>query len=121
MAKSPVNLKSLDVNALLALRSDVDKRLSEKRRELETELSRLGYGKSGANGSGAKRRGTVKGSKVAPKFRGPEGETWAGRGAQPRWLTALLKEGRKLEEFAIDSATASRRKSSAKKSGRKAS
>ena len=112
MARSPVNLKSLDVNALLALRSEIDVRLSEKRRELEKELSRLGYDRPSAAAPGAKRRGTVKGTKVAPKFRGPAGDTWAGRGAQPRWLTALLKDGHKIEEFAIDKAA---RRKSAKK------
>ena len=39
--------------------------------------------------------------KVPPKYRGPGGETWAGRGATPRWLAALLKEGHSLEEFAV--------------------
>jgi DNA-binding protein H-NS len=44
----------------------------------------------------------LKGKKVAPKFKGPGGETWAGRGARPRWLVAALKEGKKLEDFAIE-------------------
>ena len=44
----------------------------------------------------------MKGMKVAPKFRSPEGETWAGRGATPRWLKAAIKEGKKLEDFAIE-------------------
>jgi hypothetical protein len=38
---------------------------------------------------------------VPPKYRGPGGETWAGRGATPRWLKALVKEGRPVEEFLI--------------------
>ncbi len=38
---------------------------------------------------------------VAPKFRGPNGETWSGRGLTPRWLAALEAEGRKREDFAI--------------------
>ena len=38
---------------------------------------------------------------VAPKYRGPEGQTWSGRGRQPGWLVALLAEGHTLEEFAI--------------------
>ncbi len=33
--------------------------------------------------------------------RGPGGELWAGRGARPNWLTALMKKGRKPEEFLI--------------------
>src|SRR5262249_60357662 len=65
------------------------------------------------------RRSALKGRKVAPKYRGPGGETWAGRGARPRWLTALIKQGRKLEEFAIDKALAARKGRRAKKARRK--
>ena len=36
-----INLKGMDVDALLALRTDIDKRLSQKRSELEKQLSRL--------------------------------------------------------------------------------
>ena len=38
-------------------------------------------------------RGALKGKKVPPKYRGPSGETWAGRGARPRWLVAALRGG----------------------------
>ena len=47
----------------------------------------------------------MKGKKVPPKYRSPEGETWAGRGAIPRWLKAAIEEGGKLEDFLIDKAT----------------
>jgi DNA-binding protein H-NS len=33
------------------------------------------------------------------KYRGPNNETWSGRGREPRWLQALMAEGRKREEF----------------------
>lgn len=41
--------------------------------------------------------------KVAPKYRNPAntGETWTGRGKQPRWLAAYTAAGRKLDEFLI--------------------
>ncbi len=41
--------------------------------------------------------------KVPPKYRNPANpkETWAGRGKQPRWLSAETAKGRKLEEFLI--------------------
>ncbi len=41
--------------------------------------------------------------KVAPKYRNTANakETWAGRGKQPRWLSAETTKGRKLEEFLI--------------------
>lgn len=41
------------------------------------------------------------GVSVAPKFRGPNGETWSGRGLTPRWLAALEAQGTRREEFAI--------------------
>ena len=40
-------------------------------------------------------------SKVAPKFRDENGNTWAGRGKRPIWLRDALIAGRKLEDFAI--------------------
>lgn len=49
------------------------------------------------------RRSTLRGSKVAPKYRNPKdkSQTWSGRGLKPKWLVALLKQGRKLENFAV--------------------
>ena len=41
------------------------------------------------------------GTSVAPKFRGPNGETWSGRGLTPRWLSALQAQGSQKEDFAI--------------------
>lgn len=38
---------------------------------------------------------------VAAKFRGPNGETWSGRGLTPKWLAALVAQGRAKDEFAI--------------------
>ena len=37
------------------------------------------------------------------KYRGPQGETWSGRGLMPRWLTALVAQGKTKEDFAIKS------------------
>jgi DNA-binding protein H-NS len=38
---------------------------------------------------------------VAPKYRGPNGETWSGRGLSPKWLKALIDQGRSKDEFLI--------------------
>lgn len=38
---------------------------------------------------------------VAAKYRGPNGETWSGRGLTPKWLTALIAQGQTKESFAI--------------------
>ena len=116
------SLKGMDVDALLSLRTEIDKKLEEKRGELEKQLSRLGIesnGRLALSGAGRGRRSAMKGRKVPPKYRGPGGETWAGRGARPRWLAALLKQGRKIEEFAINTAATARKRIVAKKSRRK--
>ena len=49
------------------------------------------------------RKSAQKGSKVEPKYRNPANpaETWAGRGMPPKWLSAQLAQGRKLEDFLI--------------------
>ena len=100
-----VNLKNMDVDALLTLRADVERALGERGRDLERQLARLGGGgeikRRGRPPGGAGRTSAMKGVKVPPKYRGPGGETWAGRGATPRWLTALVKEGHSIEEFLI--------------------
>lgn len=38
---------------------------------------------------------------VAAKYRGPEGQSWSGRGLTPRWMAALIAQGRTKEEFTI--------------------
>ena len=38
---------------------------------------------------------------VAAKFRGPEGQTWSGRGMMPRRLSALVAQGQPKENFAV--------------------
>lgn len=40
----------------------------------------------------------------APKFRGPNGEEWSGRGRQPRWLVEQISQGHEVEEFRIQPA-----------------
>jgi DNA-binding protein H-NS len=52
---------------------------------------------------------TLKGTKVPRKYRGPSGETWAGRGAKPRWLVEAIKGGKKLDDFLIDKGRRKRR------------
>lgn len=40
--------------------------------------------------------------KVAVKYRDKaSGDTWTGRGLQPKWLKAALAAGRRLEDFAV--------------------
>jgi DNA-binding protein H-NS len=119
--KRSQNLASLSVEALLKLRDDIGRVLSQKADDLKGQLARLGdWGSSGRKTAGRKvGRRSMKGRKVAPKYRGPNGETWAGRGARPRWMTEQVKQGKKPDDFLIAKpgrAAAARKKSTAKRS-----
>ncbi|APW47756.1 H-NS histone family protein [Rhodoferax antarcticus] len=41
------------------------------------------------------------GNPAPVKYRGPNGETWSGRGLMPRWLSALVAQGQSRESFAV--------------------
>src|SRR5262249_24383986 len=95
-----VSLSGMTVEALMDLRKRVDEMLHQRRAELEKHLERLGVfsGARVVRGGGS----ALKGRKVPPKYRSRSGETWAGRGAKPKWLVEAIKGGRKLEDFLID-------------------
>lgn len=47
-------------------------------------------------------KGTAKiPKKVAAKYRDGAGNTWSGRGLQPKWLKAAIAGGKKTDDFAI--------------------
>src|SRR6266478_2148744 len=91
------SLKGMNVQALMNLRTQIDKRLGELRTELEKQLAALG-GQAPAKGRAGK---SLKGRKVPPKYRSRAGETWAGRGARPKWMVEALKKGKKMDDFLI--------------------
>ena len=99
MAK--VNQSGMSVEALMDLRKRVDETLHKRRAGIEKQLERMAEvgGARAVRGGGS----PLRGRKVPPRYRGPSGETWAGRGAKPRWLVAAIKRGKKLDDFLIDS------------------
>jgi DNA-binding protein H-NS len=101
-------LPGMSIEGLMDLRRRVDEMLHERRAELQQQLERIAVvsGARVVRGGGS----TLKGKKVPPKYRGPSGETWAGRGAKPRWLVAAIKGGKKLDDFLIDKSARKRRK-----------
>ena len=111
------NLAGLNFESLMDLRNQVDEALSGYRSTLERQLEALGSSVASLGGKVARgmRGSRLKGTKVAPKFRSPKGETWAGRGAKPRWLVAAIKEGKKLEDFAIEKSVGKAKKARKKK------
>lgn len=74
----------------------------EKVRALMDEygLSAVDLGARGAPKSAKKVNNG--GGKVAAKYRNAStGESWSGRGLQPRWLKAAIAGGRKIGDFAV--------------------
>jgi DNA-binding protein H-NS len=118
MAKRNWNVSSMTLAELLGLRTEIERAVrdkidseqSELRARLE-ELSSLQSGPSrrvtGVNGTVRKGRRSLgrahplKGRKVAAKYRGPEGQTWSGRGLAPRWLAELERRGKKRDSYLI--------------------
>lgn len=118
-----IDLNGLSAKELDALISQAKRRMTtlKKRKPVATVRSKLnalaaaeGYtlvelfgGKTTAKKAAAKpRKAAKKGrklGKVAPKYRNPANpkETWTGRGKQPRWMAALTKKGKKVEDFLI--------------------
>jgi DNA-binding protein H-NS len=97
---------SASVDALLKLRDEIEEVLAHRAALLREELSKLGQQ---IGSKGKVRRTSLKGRKVAVKYRDKSGNTWAGRGAQPVWLREKLKAGAKLEDFAVHKTAASRK------------
>ena len=95
---------------LLAQREALDKQIEELRqaelrsaidqvRQLiaEWRLTAEDCGFKSVAASGLKKAKSA----VAAKYRGPNGETWSGRGRAPKWLEALEAQGRQRAEFSI--------------------
>ena len=98
--------------ALQQQQADLDKQIAAARQtERSTVINQIRalmaeHGLTAADlGNTKTRTKTAKagtGRKVAPKYRNSAtGETWSGRGLQPKWLKSALASGRKLSDFAL--------------------
>ncbi|WP_119156609.1 H-NS family nucleoid-associated regulatory protein [Caldimonas tepidiphila] len=92
---------------LLAQRQELEKQIEAARKqELADAIAKVKalmsqYGLTMADITSSK-ASSAKGTKVAPKYRNAEtGETWTGRGRQPKWVEAALASGKKLEDLAV--------------------
>lgn len=99
------SLQSL-IEQKLALEKQIAEAQRHERAEAIAKIKSLmaDYGLSMADlatrGPSAPRKGAT--GKVAVKYRdAATGNTWTGRGLQPKWLRAALAEGRKITDFAV--------------------
>lgn len=103
-----MKLKSKSLDQLIVARAEIeaeiDMRIAKQRMQLIEAIGELRKTSSDKPGLARGRKPhPLKGNKLPPRYRNPKNraETWAGRGHRPRWLTAALKSGRKLEAFAV--------------------
>jgi DNA-binding protein H-NS len=114
----PKNLSLLSVEALFKLRNDIAATLTRKAAALKKELAAIGADYAGVGRIavyGRKRGSSLRGRKVPIKYRDKRGNTWAGRGAQPRWLTVAIKAGAKRDDFLVGKSAAKPRKAGRKR------
>ena len=106
-----VNLSGMKIEALMDLHERIEELLLKHRAEIEEQSERMNRAIVAVGDARAVqgRRSTLKGRKAPPKYRSPSGETWAGRGAKPRWLVDAMKGGKKLDDFLIDKGRRKRR------------
>ena len=93
---------------LLAQRAALDAQISEtterQRGDAIAEVRNLmtTYGLTASDLSSARLPKAAKVSKVAVKYRNKDtGDTWSGRGLQPKWLKAALLDGATMEQFHV--------------------
>lgn len=91
---------------LLDQRAELERQIAATRDQERTQaLAQIrqlmtDYGLTIADLASGKRRAAA--APVAAKFRNQAtGETWSGRGLQPKWLKAAISAGAKLEDFAV--------------------
>ena len=97
------SLTTLSNEALCKLRDEIATLLKSRAEDLKRELDRLTGGAVDNRGSanGGDNGSTTMRKKAAPKYRGPDGETWTGRGMKARWLTRAMNEGKQPNDFLI--------------------
>ena len=95
---------------LLAQKEALDQQIEETKKKergdaiekIRTLMSEYGLTVADLSPRGPSKAKTGTGKKVAAKYRNAAtGDSWSGRGLQPKWLKAALASGRKLSDFAV--------------------
>lgn len=99
LEKEQAELEKQIAETLRAERSGVINQIKSLMAEHGITVADLSTGKPGRPAAGTS---PAAGRKVAAKYRDPaSGQSWSGRGLQPKWLKAALSGGKKLEDFAL--------------------
>lgn len=96
---APIDLNGYDLAELKGLLFDIEQEIQRRARD-ERDQARARIRALAAD-AGIPLDALVK--KGAPRYRNPadSGQTWTGRGRQPRWIAEALASGRSLDDFKI--------------------
>lgn len=101
---NPSELDAL-INAAVEQKKRLQRnRINEVRKRLTTLAREEGYSIEELFGDGRVKPASANaGKSVAIKYRNPAdtAQTWTGRGKQPRWMRALIANGKKAEDFLV--------------------
>lgn len=112
---SAPNIDHLEAEDLVTLIKHAEQRLAMKREETKSKLlsdMRMAAEKAGftfddligKRASGSRQKRADARIKLPPKYCGPNGETYAGRGPVPKWLKTLERKGINREKFRVKDA-----------------
>jgi len=96
------------VNELLAQKAAIEQQIAEVRQaerasavaKVRALMAEHGLSLADLSSKSATPRRST--GKVAAKYRdAATGDTWSGRGLQPKWLKAALASGKKIDDFAV--------------------
>ena len=95
---------------LLAQREAIEQQIEQTKKQergdavakVRSLMAEYGLTLADLGGKAPAVKGPAGGAKVPAKYRNAStGESWSGRGLQPRWLKAALASGKKLSDFAL--------------------
>jgi DNA-binding protein H-NS len=97
------DLNDLDARVQKAIAARKDEERAATMSELRALASSKGFTLDELMGRAVngRRQRSDKGVKLKPKYKGPNGEIYTGRGPTPKWLKALERKGEKREKFLV--------------------
>lgn len=111
MASRIPNIEGLSLSDLTELLSRVNRAIQSRKDDARAEtLQKLkalavseGFSLDELVGKGpnGRRQRSDKGVKLKPKYVGPNGEIYTGRGPTPKWLKTLERKGEKREKYLV--------------------
>jgi DNA-binding protein H-NS len=95
---------------LLAQKEALDREIENTKKQARSEaiakvrtlMAEYGLTAADLNAKATGKVGARAGTKAAIKYRNTAtGDTWSGRGLQPKWLKAALASGRSISDFSL--------------------